>query len=482
MGAASLTFNGATGLTVQIRDATAIRCKRSASICPPSRSTRRPSTANAITPMARRRDVHTRLGDERDLRVTPSYYMKLRNRLLATQRSRAAHDPGRRYQPQRRGRTDLRVIAGWPTCPPRLFKPHRRLLASRSTRRADRTRTIFASPTARAPASAPRSTEHACVKLGVPTTGTTTTDDDRATDWRNGADGSPITSWFTSAALQRADRQQRIVRCMPTQHVHRRLGHRPRLRARRRADQPARCRHDARTRAPPTFRSTGGQLGAATQRTPNALVPSPVIFGSLPAGINPATPAHSAAVAHASLLSLSGGDTGTPTVIPASRLAARPSHPRQFLDAGGRALRHQHLHGHGGQDQPQRPDRAVHLSPSQHRAARAARRSAHSGDSRRRWRAPTNRRARRSTSIWNTVDEDATIAQIENRFANGSADAYLSESEICTVPLVPQGRASPASPRRRPRSRRSGTARAAARADSPATTCANCPTRSSTAG
>jgi hypothetical protein len=45
-------------------------------------------------------------------------------------------------------------------------------------------------------------------------------------------------------------------------------------------------------------------------------------------------------------------------------------------------------------------------------------------------------------SIWKTVDENATIAQIENRFANNSADAYLSESEICSVPLVPQGQAS----------------------------------------
>jgi hypothetical protein len=42
-------------------------------------------------------------------------------------------------------------------------------------------------------------------------------------------------------------------------------------------------------------------------------------------------------------------------------------------------------------------------------------------------------------SIWKKVDETATIAQIENRFANESADAYLSESEICSVPLVPQG-------------------------------------------
>jgi hypothetical protein len=41
-------------------------------------------------------------------------------------------------------------------------------------------------------------------------------------------------------------------------------------------------------------------------------------------------------------------------------------------------------------------------------------------------------------SIWNPIDEDATVAQIENRFASGSADAYLSESEICSVPFVPK--------------------------------------------
>jgi uncharacterized protein (TIGR02600 family) len=39
-------------------------------------------------------------------------------------------------------------------------------------------------------------------------------------------------------------------------------------------------------------------------------------------------------------------------------------------------------------------------------------------------------------TIWKSVDENATITQIENRFANG--DAYLTEGEICSVPLVPQ--------------------------------------------
>ncbi len=38
-------------------------------------------------------------------------------------------------------------------------------------------------------------------------------------------------------------------------------------------------------------------------------------------------------------------------------------------------------------------------------------------------------------TIWNALDENATIQQIENRFAIG--DAYLTEGEICSVPLVP---------------------------------------------
>ncbi|HEX4141361.1 MAG TPA: hypothetical protein VHY09_13515, partial [Candidatus Methylacidiphilales bacterium] len=44
-----------------------------------------------------------------------------------------------------------------------------------------------------------------------------------------------------------------------------------------------------------------------------------------------------------------------------------------------------------------------------------------------------------TNSIWNPVDENATVAQIDDRLTNGAADAYLSESEICSVPLVPQG-------------------------------------------
>ena len=40
-------------------------------------------------------------------------------------------------------------------------------------------------------------------------------------------------------------------------------------------------------------------------------------------------------------------------------------------------------------------------------------------------------------SIWQPVDENATIAAWESRFATG--DAYLAESEICTEPIIPVG-------------------------------------------
>ena len=123
------------------------------------------------------------------------------------------------------------------------------------------------------------------------------------------------------------------------------------------------------------FSLVGGDVGAPTQRTPNALVPSPVIFGSLPAGINPATPAQSEPWRTLLFCPYPAADAGASGL----RLATGSSDSRQFLDAGRRALRDQHLHGHRRENQSQRPDRAVHLSASQHRASCPARRPAHSG-------------------------------------------------------------------------------------------------------
>ncbi len=75
-------------------------------------------------------------------------------------------------------------------------------------------------------------------------------------------------------------------------------------------------------------------------------------------------------------------------------------------------------------------------------------------------------------SVWKTVDEDATLAELESRFASG--DAYLTESEVCTVPLVPQGQTAAGL-----MTFWNGSGGLGA---SPATICASCPTRSCTAG
>jgi uncharacterized protein (TIGR02600 family) len=45
-----------------------------------------------------------------------------------------------------------------------------------------------------------------------------------------------------------------------------------------------------------------------------------------------------------------------------------------------------------------------------------------------------------AASVWNSLDESATVANIQARLDAG--DAFLSESEICSVPLVPLGQTS----------------------------------------
>ena len=52
---------------------------------------------------------------------------------------------------------------------------------------------------------------------------------------------------------------------------------------------------------------------------------------------------------------------------------------------------------------------------------------------------PVQSRLRPASRLENASIEDATVSQIENRFATGSVDAYLCEGEICSVPIVPSG-------------------------------------------
>lgn len=189
------------------------------------------------------------------------------------------------------------------------------------------------------------------------------------------------------------------------------------------------------------YQSLGGNdLGAPTQRTPNALVPSPVIFGSLPAGINPAAPA---------------GSTPWRTLLfcpyPAANTNAAPytAHPGAATSPPDYLLLDNFwmpvvepyaistcmaTRGKINLNDQIAPFTWLHRStalralldslriPAISSTVAGAYKSSGLGDA----------------TIWKTVDEDATVAQIESRFAGNSADAYLSESEICAVPLVPK--------------------------------------------
>jgi len=188
------------------------------------------------------------------------------------------------------------------------------------------------------------------------------------------------------------------------------------------------------------FSLTGGCVGAPTQRTPNALVPSPVIFGSLPAGINPSTPTNS--VPWRTLLFSpypAANTSSTPYAIHPGA-ASPPDH--LILDNFWMPVVEPYAistcmatDGKINLNDQIAPFTYLHRNTALHALLNDLRIPAISVE----WAGSYKSPGTPMPTIWNQVDENNTIAQIENKFANGSVDAYLSESEICTVPLVPQG-------------------------------------------
>jgi uncharacterized protein (TIGR02600 family) len=186
------------------------------------------------------------------------------------------------------------------------------------------------------------------------------------------------------------------------------------------------------------FSLSGGAVGAPTQRTPGALVPSPVIFGSLPAGINPAAPATSvpwrtllfcpypAANTSATPYTLHPGAASPPDYLILDNFwmpVVEPYAISSCLATRGKVNLNDQI----------APFTYLHRSTALRALLDSLRIPAISVASASAYKTPGAGIA----SIWNPVDENATVAQIENRFANGSADAYLSEGEICAVPLEP---------------------------------------------
>jgi uncharacterized protein (TIGR02600 family) len=459
----TLNFAGVTGLTVVISDTNG-NTLQTLSINLPPISTRSPYSihaptvsgecdhADGSTPSTSLVNWSTNTNDA----VSPSYYMNLRDRLLSTQLSRAALIQAGDISRGVEAATDLRVIAGLTTVPSTFFQQHPgyQLNAinaqngshAQNLRFADGTSACFAPGNAAADNITPANGSYALTSpLAAGAYATTPTTLIKATDWHNG--NFVYYNIFPSPACSVPTGTDGISMTPVTQSAN------PSPLAGDWDTGPGFAADGAQINLPDSgttlspaaayFSLTGGKIGAATQRTPNALVPSPVIFGSLPAGINPSQPAQS--VPWDTLLFCPypvANTSNTPYAMhPGS--ASPPDH--LILDNFWMPVVEPYAistcmatAGKINLNDQIAPFTYLHRNTAFHALLNDLRIPAIS---------VTQAYNYKSSgppfgTIWNTVDENATIAQIENRFATNSVDAYLSESEICTVPLVPQGQAS----------------------------------------
>jgi uncharacterized protein (TIGR02600 family) len=392
--------------------------------------------------------------------VAPSWYMTLAHRLQTSASSRPLMIQAGDVCGGVEAASDMRVVAGLASVPAALFKPHplNNLFTANSQggaqalnfRFADGTSACFAP--GNVPANDTRSWSNQAVMGAAYLTGTAVIP---VHDWRaipstllgpNAVTGITPYTYFTNAPCSVPTGATGVA--MAT-NVNGDWDTGPGY-----ATDGAQINlPDAGTALDPgtAYQSlSGGQIGAATQRMPNALVPSPVIFGSLPAGINPGD----------SLLATTN-PTGTPQSVPWRTLLFCPwpacnSSSTPYAIHPGAASPPDHLlldnfwmpvvepyaistcmatRGKINLNDQIAPFTWLHRSTALRALLDDLRIPAIPTASANAYKSPVSGLA---TSIWNAVDEDATVAQIESRFASGSADAYLSESEICAVPLVPK--------------------------------------------
>jgi uncharacterized protein (TIGR02600 family) len=370
--------------------------------------------------------------------VPPCYYMTLKNRVLATLANRPfliqPGDTSRSVE----AATDLRVIASLANVPAKMFKGH----PSYSNPISNAHNLHFADGTAVCGATG--TTTLVTTSYAASTTNLT---------WTNWLDGSTFTyPWPTNPARScPTTSSASSVTMMPVQNLNGDWDTGPGF-----APDGAQINlpDSGTTLVPATayFSLTGGQVSAATQRTPNALVPSPVIFGSLPAGIdprdsllpttNPTGPAQSepwrtllfcpypaADAAHPGF----GNPSAVPPIAPDHLVldnfwmpVVEPYAISTCMATAGKINLNDQI----------APFTYLHRNTALRALLDDLRIPAIPVTAANTYKSP----GKPSTSVfWNPVDEDETIAQIENKFTNSSGDAYLSESEICTVPLVPQG-------------------------------------------
>ncbi len=364
--------------------------------------------------------------------VQPSYFMTLRNRALATQSTREfliqPGDTSRSVE----AATDLRVIASLPNVPASMFQPHP---AYSTLAQAHAHNLHFADGTAVYGASG-FTTLAGLANYAAATTTLSWT------DWTKAALTTyawPISARNDCFTTSTADNSGVVLQPGIPGDWDTGPGFAP-------DGAQINLPDSGTTLAPATAYQSlaGGQVGAATQRTPNALVPSPVIFGSLPTRINPAQPTQS--VPWCTLLFCPfplggsahpgfGNASSVPPVAPDHLVfdnfwmpVVEPYAISTCMATAGKINLNDQI----------APFTYLHRNTALHALLNNLRIPAISLTQASAYKSPGTA----LPTIWNAVDENATIAQIENRFANGSADAYLSESEICTVPLVPQGQAS----------------------------------------
>ena len=371
--------------------------------------------------------------------VYPSYYMNLSNRLLATQRSRPLMIQPGDVSRGVEAKMDLRVIAGLVSVPSTLFQncpgytssgtPH-----SHNLRFADGTSACGAYGTQQSPAAAPCGAANviypAANAVGI-----------TGTDWSTGQSKALSSSWSVEPACS-APAGTQSVTMAPMQNIYGDWDTGPGFCP----DGATINLPDAGTSLNPTaayFSLAGGQVGAATRFAPNALVPSPVIFGSLPAGIDPVTPQNSEpwrtllfCPNPASDLEAAPPTTVTATMHPG--FASPPDHLLldQFWMPTVEPYGLSTVMATAGKinlNDQIAPFTYLHRNTAFHALLHDLRIPAIPAAMAN----PYKTAGPTIDSIWKPVDEDATIAALESRFANG--DAYLAESEICTVPLVPQG-------------------------------------------
>ena len=376
--------------------------------------------------------------------VMPSYYMNLRNRLLGTENSRAAFIQAGDVSRSLEAATDLRVIAGLTNVPSAFFAstyaaPQVNAMGgsdAQNIRFADGTSTCFAPynpPSTNSaydssclfPASYPKSISPLIT----------------VTDWESKS-AVPYYQFTTPACS--APTGTKSVTMQPIQNVPGDWDTGPGL-----SPDGAQINlpDSGTTNAPANayFSLTNGDVGAPTQRTPNALVPSPVIFGSLPAGINPGTPAQSepwrtllfcpypAANSSSTPYAIHPGAASPPDHLILDNFwmpVVEPYPISTCMATDGKINLNDQI----------APFTYLHRNTALHALLSDLRIPAIPVGSAGTYKSSG---APSTSTFWNSVDENSTIAQIENRFATNSVDAYLSESEICTVPLVPAGLVAP---------------------------------------